>query len=377
MKPQGQHGILPQQTPEEQARHSFQVSVKRYFHQHLVPAVRDAYEGHVKPVFIAREGREPKNRHEVATVMKNNQLCQMWMALRRQQQEQYVDSTNGCIERQVSQLAERFRSFADNPRYGSLKLNSTLEIPRYQSAVDIHCVPGSYFEELTADDVYPGARYDIGLYMYSTGAFGPYNDGMGKSLLNYIQSNWPDLHPKRILEMGCTSGLSLIPYTEAFPDANLHAIDLSAPCLRYAHARSESLGKSIHFSQQNAEHTNFESERFDLIISHILMHETSRRAVYEIVKEGYRLLKPGGLMIHLDVPIRNADLNPFDQFMSDFDTKNNNEPFWGTFHDMDLIDPLLKAGFDKDQIIETYTESVGGEMIPGFVWYVFGASKTR
>ena len=59
----------------------------------------------------------------------------------------------------------------------------------------------------------------------------------------------------------------------SYPNAEVHAIDIGAPLLRYAHARAEALGKKVHFSQQNAEHTHFPDGSFDLIVSHIFPHE--------------------------------------------------------------------------------------------------------
>ena len=88
----------------------------------------------------------------------------------------------------------------------------------------------------------------------------------------------------------------------AFPDAHIHAIDIAAPFVRYGHARAESLGVGIHFSQQNAEQTDFEDESFDLIVSHILLHETSAKALRNILRECHRLLRPDGLMVHAEIP---------------------------------------------------------------------------
>src|SRR5205807_7337786 len=86
---------------------------------------------------------------------------------------------------------------------------------------------------------------------------------------------------------------STLPYVDAYPEAEVHAIDVAAPMLRYAHARAEALGRRVHFSQQNAESTNFRDESFDLIVSHILLHETSAKAVRNIVRECHRLLRKG------------------------------------------------------------------------------------
>jgi len=88
--------------------------------------------------------------------------------------------------------------------------------------------------------------------------------------------------------------------------------------VRYAHARAESLGKTVHFSQQNAEKTDYPDESFDLITSMILFHETSQKAIPNIINECYRLLKPGGYMVHGDVPEFNKYWpDPYDQFQRD------------------------------------------------------------
>ena len=55
--------------------------------------------------------------------------------------------------------------------------------------------------------------------------------------------------------------------------------DVAAPMLRYVHARAEALGKRVHFSQQYAEATDLPDGFFDLILSQIVIHEISRRAL--------------------------------------------------------------------------------------------------
>ena len=145
--------------------------------------------------------------------------------------------------------------------------------------------------------------------------------------------------------MGCAVGNSAIPWARAYPDAMLHAIDVAAPCLRFAHARSEAMGETVHYSQQNAEMTDFEDESFDLVISHIMLHETSKPALKNIIAETYRLLRPGGLMLHLDVPRGN---NEFAKFMSQWETYNNNEVFSAYMTEVDLPSVAQSVGFDAD-----------------------------
>ena len=129
---------------------------------------------------------------------------------------------------------------------------------------------------------------------------GPDNADMGASTVDWIKQKYPGFKPARILDMGCAVGHSTVPYAQGWPEAEVHGIDVAAPMLRYAHARAESLGAKIHYSQQNAEKMDFEDASFDLIVSHILLHETSEKAIRRVISECHRLLRPGGLMVHAE-----------------------------------------------------------------------------
>ena len=187
--------------------------------------------------------------------------------------------------------------------------------------------------------------------------------------------------------MGCSVGHSTLPYTDAWPGAEVHAIDVAAPMLRYAHARAESKGKAVHFSQQNAEKTDFEDGSFDLVVSHILMHETSDKAVKNVMAECNRLLAPGGLMAHAETPPYEG-MEPFDAFMLDWDSTNNNEPFWRRSHELDLPKLTRDAGFDADKMFSVMAPSAyqiadaersgtfqGGDFGGGGVWFIYGCEK--
>jgi ubiquinone/menaquinone biosynthesis C-methylase UbiE len=159
----------------------------------------------------------------------------------------------------------------------------------------------------------------------------------------------PDFAPTRVLDMGCTVGHSTLPYKEFFPEAEVWGIDVAEPLVRYAHARSVALGETVNFAQMNAEKTEFEDASFDLVVSHILLHETSGKAMPRIFDECFRLLRPGGLMIHCDLPPFDL-MDPFTQFILDNETYYNNEPFWGAMREMDQVGLAKNAGFDPETI---------------------------
>jgi SAM-dependent methyltransferase len=385
LKNQYPHAVLPTTTADEFARQEFVKSLKFHLASRISPGNRTAYEARAKDAFAKAEGREPAGYHEIRKAMAKEPYFRFWSALQRNSQEMMWKSTQMPVERQGEELVQVAKQ--SSRKLGSLTLDPDLEIPRYHKLVDIHCMPGGYHTDFTDDDVANGAVYDRAVYIYAMGRMGPFNSDIGDTTIAYLKQNYPDLKPKRVLDMGCTVGHSTLPYVDAYPDAEVHGIDVGAPVLRYAHARAESLGKKVHFSQQNAEKTNFPDGHFDLIVSHILVHETSHVAIRNIMKEAHRLLAPGGVIIHAETPPY-RDLEPFDAFMLDWDTRNNNEPYWGAAHEIVPADIAAETGFDPANAFEGMQPSAfdeaeakrtkvfqGGDFGGGGMWYVWGVRK--
>lgn len=383
---QAQHAVLPTTTHDELARQEFVRSLKQYIVKNVAPGNRLAYEHVVQPQFQKAHKRAPRNRREVGAGLAKTAAYQTWSALLRTSQEMMWSSCQKPVERRHAEVVEQVKA-TEAPVGGTLKLNPRLEVPRYHTAVDIHCQPGAYHFEALPDDVAAGAVYDRAVHIYAMGQMGPYNDDMGASVVGWLRKTHPDFKPKRILDLGCSVGHSTLPYAEAFPDAEIHAIDVAAPMLRYAHARAESLGKKIHFSQQNAERTEFKDGYFDLVVSHILLHETSYKAIHNIMKECHRLLRKGGMMIHAETP-QFEGMSPFDAFIFDWDTRNNNEPFWGGYHEIDLRKLTRSGGFTARSMFTALADSAFqeaqarrsqkfqcGDFGGGGQWFLYGAVK--
>jgi len=396
---QFEHAVLPRANQDERARQEFTKSLKQFVQQGLLPGLAPVYQNRAARAFEKQYGKPPADRWDIRKSMIPDLYFQHYASANRIAQELIWESVIGSIERQLPGLEAAAHDLSAKSA-AALETDTEFPVPRYISAIDIHCMPGGYASEADERDIVQGALYDRGVYLYAMGYMGPNNDDMGRSVCNYIKRRMPDFAPTAILDMGCTVGHATVPFKEIFPDAQVTGIDVGGPCVRYAHARAKALGHEVSFLQRNAADTGFADESFDLIVSHILLHETSGQAMPRIFRECHRLLKPGGVMIHADLPPFDL-MDPFTQFILDNETYYNNEPFWGAMRDKDQIAIAADAGFAEASIRfdtapmaimefaavdASYTEDAAealadreftaGEYAPGGGWEVLIARKS-
>ncbi|MFK7830471.1 MAG: class I SAM-dependent methyltransferase [Congregibacter sp.] len=342
------HAALPGSSANEAARQEFAKSFKQFIQQEILPGVGTVYKGRAAAQFERDTGRLPEGRRDIRKAMVSDRYFRHYAAANRIAQELLWDSVIDSIEREGEAMPAAFKACSEK-NAGELRLNPDMPVPRYVTALDIHCMPGGYAGLDGNGTAELGALYDRGVYLYAMGYTGPDNDDIGRSVCNYVKRHYPAFKPTRILDLGCTVGHSTLPFKELFPDAEVWGIDVAGPQLEYAHARAGALGYDVNFAQMNAEQTDFEAESFDLIVSGILLHETSARAMPRIFNECHRLLTPGGLMIHADLPPF-TKIDDFSQFLLDNETWYNNEPFWGAMREMDQEKLAENAGFDPGQV---------------------------
>jgi SAM-dependent methyltransferase len=359
---QARHAILPEQSHDEFARESFAATMRRYFTEDLFPKNATLYHGLLKPTFEKAHGRPPRTRLEVKELMNGTFFYRASSLLGRATQELLWDLVGESIERQTDRLKSKLPA---EKALGSLTIKPGVKIPDYIEAVDIHAMPGNFHTELCIDDIMAGALYDRGVFVFAYGGLGPNNDALGQMMAGFIKDKFPDMNPRRILDMGCGTGFSTLPLKEAFPEAEVYGIDIGAPMVRYAHARAESMGVPIHFSQQDATCTDFPDGHFDLITSMIVHHECPRDVIAGMVREGHRLLASGGIMVH-DGARRPEDVDPFARFLSDWFTHNVNEPFSNHQGEMDFDQACRDAGFSTEDLFtgERETPYLKGQLPP-------------
>jgi ubiquinone/menaquinone biosynthesis C-methylase UbiE len=245
-------------------------------------------------------------------------------------------------------------------------------VPNPIANTEIHRQPGGFIGRVAENPMLPGLRYVGSSRIYAPGKGNVHagQDSRGAFLLEQIQQQFPGIRPRRILEMGCGLGVASHSVARAWPDADYHAIDVAAPLLRMAHLLAEEQGIRLHLQQCDAAATGFADQNFDLIISHIMFHETNSARLPQILRECRRLLATGGAMLHVDVATQITRLGFDDQVMNDWQVRWNGEPFWASFARIDMRAELLRAGFAAERVFADYRAKPGAG-----VNYVFGATN--
>jgi SAM-dependent methyltransferase len=365
--------MLPQPTADEAARQQFVVAFKQALSRGLRSSHGRLFDAVVAPQYARHHaGRPPATRDEIRDAMQAEPTYRAWSTLNRAAQEQMWVAVGDSVFRERGRMSATARRIeASGKCRGSLTLDPTLVPPRGMTAVDTHLQTGGYAMDLGGDDCIAGAMYECGGNLYAFGQGISRTDSKARHVQRFIAERYPQLRPRRILDMGCSAGSASVPYALEFPDAEVHAIDIGSAMLRYAHARAESLGAAVHFHQMDCAATSFAAGSFDLVISHNLMHEISEATRRGMLRESWRLLAPGGLCVHQDVPLTFRGLSEFQKFESSWDTLHNNEPFWEVYASADLHAEMLAEGIPEACIHVGNLPSAPGTL----PWFVACAAK--
>lgn len=377
---------------DEAARQRFVSTLRKRLLVDMTGRLRDTWETQVEPG-LRRRGRHARNGREIRRAMLPHPYFRAWSALRLTAQEMTWWSVQPQVERRLPELVETARAVAAADGPGSLRLNPALDIPRDVSAMDIHLMPGCFHTEYQPDDVAIGAVYWHGTAVYTAGLQLRHSrGGVARSIAEYLKITRPEFNPRSVLDIGCSAGNQLLPYLEAYPGAVGHGVDVGAPLLRFAHARSRALGLDVHYSQQDARQLDFPDGSMDLVVSSFFLHEQSRATNRQVLREAHRVLAPGGIMVHMELPPA-AAVDPYYNFYLDWDAYYNNEPHYAGFRQLDPIEECVRAGFTREDCFarripnrgtvpdEEFRDSaLGLRPAPahgnGASWFIFGATKT-
>jgi SAM-dependent methyltransferase len=268
-------------------------------------------------------------------LLMNEPLPQMasraWLSAQQLTWNGLREEFEGNIEKYLAEME------AVDDKGGILELNPDLDIPQYAKH-EIHIMPGGYVGSPVAGH----------LYHYGTNGF-----YMGRNDNDEIHQGAArrmavpaDGQVKRILDLGTGIGQFAMALKERFPDAEVWGLDVGGPMVRYAHLLSCERGLEVNFAQRLAEDTKFPDNHFDLVTSYIMFHEVDPEATARVMKEAYRITRPGGVFYPIDFnTLNNPPRTAYQQYRSYMDHRWNCEPWTPRWRACNPQQLMRDAGF--------------------------------
>ncbi len=145
----------------------------------------------------------------------------------------------------------------------------------------------------------------------------------------------------RVLDIACGTGRFIDAACCAFPRLDIHGIDLSE---EYLHEARKQVGRrpNIKFSLAKGEALPFADDNFDCVVTTFLFHELPPAIRRSVAGEIGRVLKSGGIYIHLD-SLQLGDDPDYDGLLEGF-PRYFHEPYHGTYVRENLVELFGAAG---------------------------------
>jgi ubiquinone/menaquinone biosynthesis C-methylase UbiE len=354
MIPTLQHDMRPELSTDEHARQRFVSGLRRFVLNDLAGDMRRAFETRVAPSYQRAHGHAPATGAEAHAAIRPDPAFKIYSAVRVTAQKLVWESVQPSVERD----ADKIESFVAARGDAKVRLDPALPIPRNVHAIDVHFMPGSYSSGEHDPDPRRGALYDRSLAVFGMGLMGKNSDDIGLSMSRYISRHFPDFKPARILDLGCTIGHNTLPWKQTYPSAEVIGTDVAAGCLRYAAARASAQGVDVRFEQMNAESIALPDESVDLVFTSMFLHELSPKTIRRVFAEIRRVLRPGGMMVHMELPPNEA-MGAYDSFYMDWDCYYNVEPFYKAYRDQSPSRLCAEAGFPAENYFQFVAPSMG------------------
>lgn len=125
-----------------------------------------------------------------------------------------------------------------------------------------------------------------------------------------FSNNTKKFHKHRILDVGCSFGISSEYLQNHYNQSLVTGLDLSPYFLAIAALRNNMSAvtlPNINYVHANAEHMPFENHTYNQVFIQYLFHEMPQKAIKNVIYETYRLLKPGGFLAIVDLEPKNLN----------------------------------------------------------------------
>ena len=175
-------------------------------------------------------------------------------------------------------------------------LEAPLVYPTFYNYTYVHFLPGGYLNSQTVRISFLGNSKFTFLD----------ESKLNEWLVKLYKTQQNSIEPKVILDIGTGTGGSAFVLGQLFPQAQVLGIDLAPAYIRFSRAHKEIRhADNVEFYQANAENLEFiESDSVDFINFAYVLHEMPADNAKAIVREMFRVLKPGGVVNGFEVPYK-------------------------------------------------------------------------
>ncbi len=160
--------------------------------------------------------------------------------------------------------------------------------------------------------------------------------------------------PQKILDLGCGVGMSSFALQKIYPQAEITGIDLSPYFLAVAQYRSQenfepNSGKSqIHWLHCAAEDTSLPDNSVDFVSACLVFHELPTTAAQAIIKEAYRVVRPGGYLGIMDMNPNSEVFLKMPPYI--LTLLKSTEPYLDQYFVLDMEKTFTEVGFNQPTI---------------------------
>lgn len=312
--------------------------LRQHWVRNVFPRLRQEYER-----AVAEHG-EPKTQAEAEPIVQALPSAGYFQWLHR-----YVQDCTWSICRSVA--AERMAAIEDAmaPRagdLGTLQLAKDFAYPGYYQ-FDFHRQEGGIWRDRAG-----AAIYLLGARIVHVGR------NTNFQLHDQFAEDIPlDRTPERIVDLGCGFGKTTFSLKKRWPSADVHGIDLAAPCLELGRRLATDRGLEINWRQADMEMLPDADNSADLATITMVLHEMPAEAVRNTLSEALRVLKPGGLLVFLE----NRHLgDPFHDMLRKWYSEIIDEPYGHPFRDLDILGECRAAGFAEAEQRKWYLAGSDG-----------------
>lgn len=199
-----------------------------------------------------------------------------------------------------------------------------------------HWQTDGYFSDHSA------AVYELGVELLFRGTADVMRRQIIPPVTRFVQAVGGARHV-RLLDVACGTGRTLHQLGQAHPELRLYGVDLSPAYVRLARKRLADLAE-VTLAVENAEVLPFADATFDIVTSVYLFHELPHNVRRDVVREMFRVVRSGGLLVIEDSAqlVESAELaTALRAFPGEF-----HEPFYADYLEDDLAGLLHEVGFE-------------------------------